>query len=589
MRNVGYRILISFLLPLALAPLWASASGDFILQFGAKGAKPGELGPDIYISVAPDGKIYVSDPFNRRVQVFDRSGRIVGVVEAGKPSPPGFEALGEIAASPYGFYVVDQQFLPVPGSENLYIHTSVVHQFDSHCRYIRTIAVDSLDVRLYGKLRLVPILTPEGEIAYSVMGFLERPFHISADEEGSLYLLDESRSRIYIYNREGELSLSFGELGLFDKACDIDVDRDGNIYVADKLNNRVVKFDSTGKEILSIGRRGRGHGEFIGPYMLSVTDRGELIVKDSISSERTFESYLPRRGEPVPEKEREYKERIERLQVFRLDGSFLREIPIRFDLSDPDEANLRLIGVDKGGRVFFYDVRKHTVKVNVYNGGFRWKDVRKCYTLRFEKDTGSLKIDSSDWDDLFDYLHGFNLRAISQSLLASYNINGRTGVHTEGRISILGGYRDYLFPGEKFEGEPPEETFLGNDYFLVDDRIEGEAEIGLDFVLDPDRYTYRELNVVFGIGGALHKFRYYTFSSSNLSHALQDLWEWRTNFKVSVDIGRDLNLSLDLRYSSPRGFMNYRYSYWDQYGALVYTSSYWDRGVTAVIGLNAVF
>ncbi len=590
MQSIGYRKPIFPLILLISILLLASASGGFDLQFGVKGSEPGELGPDIYISVAPDGNIYVSDPFNRRVQVFDQSGKIISVVKPERAFAPGFEKLGEIAANSYGFYVVDEQFLSIPGSENFYIHTSVIHQFDSLHNYVRTITVDSLDIGLYRKFRLTPALGPKGKIVYSIMDILERPFHIATDEDGSLYVLDERKSRVYVYNRDGELSLSFGRLGFFDEASDIDVDRDGNIYVADRLNNSIVKFDETGKRVLSMGKRGTDHGEFIKPHIVSTTDDGKIIVKDISSCERIFESYLPsREDEIVPgEERRKYSERIERIQIFNPDGSFLKEIPIRFDLSDPDRIDLSVIDIDRNGRILFYDVKKHTVKVDLYNSRFRWKDVRKSYTLRFEKDVGKLKVDSSDFDDLFDYLDSFNFRILSQSFLVSYSMSGRTSVHSETKLSALGAYRDYLYPGERIEENPLEEAFE-NDYFLIDNRIEGETEFGLDFILDPNYYTYRELNLSLSIRGALHKFHYYTFSNRNLSHALQDLWEWGTRFGINLDLKKDLNLFVDFVYTSPKDFMNYRYRYWDQYGVLTYTSSYWGKGVTAVMGLNAVF
>lgn len=51
--------------------------GNFLLQFGARGNKPGEFNYPTSISADKEGKVYVSDTLNFRVQVFDENNKFL--------------------------------------------------------------------------------------------------------------------------------------------------------------------------------------------------------------------------------------------------------------------------------------------------------------------------------------------------------------------------------------------------------------------------------------------------------------------------------------------------------------------------------
>jgi hypothetical protein len=54
----------------------------------------------------------------------------------------------------------------------------------------------------------------------------------------------------------------------------------GNIYVLDMQDCSVKKFDSNGVLIRKYGRKGKGPGEFEGPFRIDVADNGKLLVLD---------------------------------------------------------------------------------------------------------------------------------------------------------------------------------------------------------------------------------------------------------------------------------------------------------------------
>ena len=54
-----------------------SASGDYISSFGAPGSGPGEFRVPHSVRVSPDGRIYVADRENNRVQIFSPRGEFI--------------------------------------------------------------------------------------------------------------------------------------------------------------------------------------------------------------------------------------------------------------------------------------------------------------------------------------------------------------------------------------------------------------------------------------------------------------------------------------------------------------------------------
>ena len=51
-----------------------SADGEYLLEWGSRGTGPGEFGLPHNLAVDADGRVYVTDRDNRRVQVFDADG-----------------------------------------------------------------------------------------------------------------------------------------------------------------------------------------------------------------------------------------------------------------------------------------------------------------------------------------------------------------------------------------------------------------------------------------------------------------------------------------------------------------------------------
>lgn len=61
----------------------------------------------------------------------------------------------------------------------------------------------------------------------------------------------------------------------------IAVDREGSVYVLDNTSSRIVRFDKNGKLLSSIGRKGQGPGEFsTSPVAIALDPKGNIIVAE---------------------------------------------------------------------------------------------------------------------------------------------------------------------------------------------------------------------------------------------------------------------------------------------------------------------
>ncbi|MBI3918802.1 MAG: 6-bladed beta-propeller [Betaproteobacteria bacterium] len=156
-----------------------AASGEHLFDFGKRGKDPGEFNFPRDLAVGKDGRLYVVDSGNFRIQVFDRGGKFLKTFGAIGRQVGQFARPKEIAADPAG---------------NLYV-------------------VDTA----YGNFQ---IFSPEGELLLFIGSRSERdgparymlPSGIYADEDGRVYMVDQWFRKIDIF-RPYNLKADGGFLG----------------------------------------------------------------------------------------------------------------------------------------------------------------------------------------------------------------------------------------------------------------------------------------------------------------------------------------------------------------------------------------
>jgi uncharacterized protein (TIGR03663 family) len=152
-------------------------------------------------------------------------------------------------------------------------------------------------------------------------GEFKDPCGVAVGPDGSVYVADTWNHRIQKFTSEGKFLAEWVEqTSGFWGPRGIAVAPDGSaVFVTDTGNKRVVKFDPNGQQLLQWGKEGSRPGEFIEPVGLAFNQEGELYVADTGNR---------------------------RVQVFRQDGTFVREHPVSGWEEFYTEPYIALLGED---------------------------------------------------------------------------------------------------------------------------------------------------------------------------------------------------------------------------------------------------
>lgn len=115
-------------------------------------------------------------------------------------------------------------------------------------------------------------------------GELTWPTAIARDSRGDLYVADEHRHDVQVFDKDGKFLRKWGSLGSgpgqLDRPSGLAVDPDNNVIVVDHMNNRIQRFSPDGKPLASWGSAGSGPGQFNLPWGVGVDGGGNVYVAD---------------------------------------------------------------------------------------------------------------------------------------------------------------------------------------------------------------------------------------------------------------------------------------------------------------------
>ena len=207
------------------------------------------------------GKVYVSDSFNHRIQMFDANGNHVAT----------YGGIG----GPYGYGTALNYFL-----------------------YPKQVTVDNSNtiyVADFGNNRVVKKYA--AGVSFIVAAAVTQPWGVAVDNSGNLYVSDWYTDTIKVF-RNGILIRSWGGSGSatdkFNKPCDLKIGTYNGttaLYVADCGNNRIQIFSLTGSYLGQLGtpttdplgnyNEAKAEGAMLLPYGITIDGDGNVIVSDT--------------------------------------------------------------------------------------------------------------------------------------------------------------------------------------------------------------------------------------------------------------------------------------------------------------------
>jgi len=350
------------------------ASGDFLQQLPPddpwnRGDDNSHFDTPRGIAFDGDGRLYVSDYFNHRIQVYSVTvdSSLVYSTTIGETGVSGsdnshFNGPSQIAFDSNGrFYVADvdnarvQRCTYSAGWTCSTFHgTGTMGSGDDQLREAHGIGVDDSD-RVYITDNFnarVKRCQPDGSCTiFASGGDLEWPTSVALDSSGNVYVSDFYDYTILKFQSDGSYVDTFvGTHGLpyqtddahFNGPCGVDVDSSGNIYVGTQSGLRAIKLDAEGNTTWSVGTPGvfGDTNQQFGNWWAGVGDV-------AAASDGTV--YVADRGN-------------ERIQIFDANGGYVST------LGEPGDglyqfAHPEGVCIDDAGALYVADTWNHRVQI----------------------------------------------------------------------------------------------------------------------------------------------------------------------------------------------------------------------------------
>lgn len=273
-----------------------SPTGDFIQQWGTLGNLPGQFTEPRAITIDQSGNVYVSDTGNHRIQKFGPDGNLISVWGGFGNAEGQFETpLGVSVDQFNNIYVLDLQASRIQRfrSDGL-LQQTWFRPADpqSTAQYPNGIAVDSA-----GSIYItdtshhrIEKYTPDGTLL-TTFGYLgsgngqfNLPTGLAVGSDNTLYVADTQNRRIQVLTTNGQFVRAWDGMGThagkFTRPTGVTVGS-GSVYIADVDNHRIKKFSTTGSWSATLGSRGAANRQFHQPLGIARDQAGNLYVLDA--------------------------------------------------------------------------------------------------------------------------------------------------------------------------------------------------------------------------------------------------------------------------------------------------------------------
>lgn len=271
---------------------------EFAQSWDGSGQREKLFRNPIGIAIA-GGEVFVSEAGNRRIQVLDRTGKMLRQIGPALEDADSLQRPMHIAIGRSALFVPD-------------FATDRVHVFSLEGELRRSLDGSGLDVgfdapggvavdsagRLYVAdfyhhrlLRFQPdgALDRQWGVTDSTGKTSERftyPTDVAVLPDGGFVVADAYNHRIKRYDAEGSLAWmrpkdqnwADSTQGAFNVATAVTTGPAGTIFVADFYNHRIQAFTPDGQFVQAFGTKGTGDGQFERPVDVAFDDEGTLYV-----------------------------------------------------------------------------------------------------------------------------------------------------------------------------------------------------------------------------------------------------------------------------------------------------------------------
>lgn len=210
-----------------------SPSGKLLRAWGKFGTGDGEFDMPGGVAISREGRVYVADQCNRRIQVFDTQGKFLT-----KWGRKGFEP-GEFGGNPHPkAFFAGPTFLAIDPAGNLFTTEAPLGR-------IQKFSPDGKPLLHWGNNEEVP-----GQFGGWFTAFgpknMRGPTGLCFDAEGRLWAASIG-GRIQQFTDQGKYLGGFGSEGTkpgqFQAPHGLAIDSHGSLYIVDAFNHRVQKFE----------------------------------------------------------------------------------------------------------------------------------------------------------------------------------------------------------------------------------------------------------------------------------------------------------------------------------------------------------
>lgn len=290
-------------------------------QVGVAGSAPGQLFNPRNVAVDENGRIYVADSGNHRIQVFDADGNPItswgefGAAPGQFNEPWGIEVDGEYVyvADTWNYriqkFTLDGDLVGAYGQSGSPLDDANPNLgFFYGPRDITAIGDGLFVITDTGNHRL-QLMTADGEFINqtgrlgNLPGQFNEPVGLAAAADGSVYVADTWNGRIQQFTPdlfarfEWEVS-AWGSQSIVNKPY-LAVDSAGRIYATDPEGYRVLIFDATGAYVGRFGTFGTDVNTFGLPVGIEIDDQDNVYVVDSANNRvLKFSAVF---GPPIPQ------------------------------------------------------------------------------------------------------------------------------------------------------------------------------------------------------------------------------------------------------------------------------------------------